>query len=184
MARIAPAGSDVKILFRPLDEADDVGVRDDDPVARPRRAAREQNVSGIAALVATVERCARIGREIRRGERRAAVRAVDPRAAEADDRQWERERACGENFVEQRRGVSAGEQAAAFAALDNLPLARGGGLRIERDEGTVGFDDAEDRDDRVERFRRQKAYPVASRAARSEERRVGKECRSRWSPYH
>ena len=24
----------------------------------------------------------------------------------------------------------------------------------------------------------------ASRAARSEERRVGKECRSRWSPYH
>src|SRR6266540_7406804 len=26
--------------------------------------------------------------------------------------------------------------------------------------------------------------PTASRAARSEERRVGKECRSRWSPYH
>src|SRR5256885_11784040 len=25
---------------------------------------------------------------------------------------------------------------------------------------------------------------VASRAERSEERRVGKECRSRWSPYH
>jgi len=24
----------------------------------------------------------------------------------------------------------------------------------------------------------------ASRASRSEERRVGKECRSRWSPYH
>ena len=24
----------------------------------------------------------------------------------------------------------------------------------------------------------------ADRAARSEERRVGKECRSRWSPYH
>ena len=34
------------------------------------------------------------------------------------------------------------------------------------------------------------AHPVASEAAlsmlnkRSEERRVGKECRSRWSPYH
>ena len=25
---------------------------------------------------------------------------------------------------------------------------------------------------------------VAKRAGRSEERRVGKECRSRWSPYH
>src|SRR5258708_38111564 len=27
-------------------------------------------------------------------------------------------------------------------------------------------------------------YPCAEAAARSEERRVGKECRSRWSPYH
>ena len=26
--------------------------------------------------------------------------------------------------------------------------------------------------------------PVGSRTIRSEERRVGKECRSRWSPYH
>ena len=26
--------------------------------------------------------------------------------------------------------------------------------------------------------------PVASQLTRSEERRVGKECRSRWSPYH
>src|SRR5260370_821352 len=28
------------------------------------------------------------------------------------------------------------------------------------------------------------AVPEAERASRSEERRVGKECRSRWSPYH
>src|SRR5260370_39185551 len=28
------------------------------------------------------------------------------------------------------------------------------------------------------------AYGVAGNKARSEERRVGKECRSRWSPYH
>src|SRR3712207_6861530 len=27
-------------------------------------------------------------------------------------------------------------------------------------------------------------HPAAYTAARSEERRVGKECRSRWSPYH
>src|SRR3712207_8125168 len=29
-----------------------------------------------------------------------------------------------------------------------------------------------------------RAIARAARAARSEERRVGKECRSRWSPYH
>src|SRR6266446_9884062 len=29
-----------------------------------------------------------------------------------------------------------------------------------------------------------KNHPRAARLARSEERRVGKECRSRWSPYH
>ena len=28
------------------------------------------------------------------------------------------------------------------------------------------------------------AAPVVAQATRSEERRVGKECRSRWSPYH
>ena len=27
-------------------------------------------------------------------------------------------------------------------------------------------------------------YPPSMRRSRSEERRVGKECRSRWSPYH
>ena len=27
-------------------------------------------------------------------------------------------------------------------------------------------------------------YPVPAVMVRSEERRVGKECRSRWSPYH
>ena len=27
-------------------------------------------------------------------------------------------------------------------------------------------------------------FPLKNRLTRSEERRVGKECRSRWSPYH
>ena len=30
----------------------------------------------------------------------------------------------------------------------------------------------------------EKTYKIADKAERSEERRVGKECRSRWSPYH
>ena len=32
-------------------------------------------------------------------------------------------------------------------------------------------------------FKTEKCYGIA-KAGRSEERRVGKECRSRWSPYH
>src|SRR6267378_1984358 len=35
----------------------------------------------------------------------------------------------------------------------------------------------------ISRWRRS-AIPPSSRSVRSEERRVGKECRSRWSPYH
>ena len=34
------------------------------------------------------------------------------------------------------------------------------------------------------RYEQLKAMPIAQTAIRSEERRVGKECRSRWSPYH
>ena len=33
-------------------------------------------------------------------------------------------------------------------------------------------------------FPRKLAVPADAAAVRSEERRVGKECRSRWSPYH
>src|SRR2546430_3739210 len=42
--------------------------------------------------------------------------------------------------------------------------------------------DVEERIDEPERERREDEAP--REAARSEERRVGKECRSRWSPYH
>ena len=42
--------------------------------------------------------------------------------------------------------------------------------------------------DSIARFKRQEGYDVffqtGSDEHRSEERRVGKECRSRWSPYH
>jgi len=36
----------------------------------------------------------------------------------------------------------------------------------------------------IERVRFEKPVPLAEGFVRSEERRVGKECRSRWSPYH
>ena len=34
------------------------------------------------------------------------------------------------------------------------------------------------------RLPRQEVYELNAQVGRSEERRVGKECRSRWSPYH
>src|ERR1051326_2024869 len=40
-----------------------------------------------------------------------------------------------------------------------------------------------DIDERIEPFRSDRAE-IGFREKRSEERRVGKECRSRWSPYH
>src|SRR5689334_23795274 len=59
--------------------------------------------------------------------------------------------------------------------LQNRQLAFGGRLRIEAKHGTVTLSG------RVPTFyQRQLIYA----ATRSEERRVGKECRSRWSPYH
>src|SRR3712207_8906451 len=51
---------------------------------------------------------------------------------------------------------------------------RQGDLRSHADEARLGF-----RDGRLER-----AWVDAEQQVRSEERRVGKECRSRWSPYH
>src|SRR5258706_10054157 len=80
--------------------------------------------------------------------------------------------------------------------------------RIEASDGTVGWGEAitqwpesarateqlieglapllVDRDplDNVEHWRRLKAHSWWYGYQRSEERRVGKECRSRWSPYH
>ena len=36
----------------------------------------------------------------------------------------------------------------------------------------------------IEKAQKQMQQPKTYRGKRSEERRVGKECRSRWSPYH
>src|SRR3712207_8845289 len=55
-------------------------------------------------------------------------------------------------------------------------VAAGGGV-----QGDAGAGDAAADDDHVEALLREGLEGVL---ARSEERRVGKECRSRWSPYH
>src|SRR2546427_98803 len=64
----------------------------------------------------------------------------------------------------------------ALGWADVLAVAYGDALRLRPDEpGWEGRD----------RFLLSHGhYAIAFYAARSEERRVGKECRSRWSPYH
>src|SRR2546429_1430210 len=55
------------------------------------------------------------------------------------------------------------------------PQVRGHGVEVDRE---AGRDAVDDRDERL-------AVRLAGgQKSRSEERRVGKECRSRWSPYH
>ena len=48
----------------------------------------------------------------------------------------------------------------------------------------VKIDDLSEDEEEKEYYDDAHALPSAARMARSEERRVGKECRSRWSPYH
>src|SRR3989449_1026507 len=63
-------------------------------------------------------------------------------------------------------------------AFEGLRLA---GRRVRRPDLTIAtVDHNVPTDDRTLPV----ADPVSARQLRSEERRVGKECRSRWSPYH
>ena len=59
-----------------------------------------------------------------------------------------------------------GELLRSVAEAVTIPLIVGGGIATPED------------------FNRAVKYKAAKIAERSEERRVGKECRSRWSPYH
>ena len=65
---------------------------------------------------------------------------------------------------------------AADAELEAFgPVSLAGRLVAMRDHGKTAFAHLMDRTGRLQLY---------ARADRSEERRVGKECRSRWSPYH
>src|SRR3712207_4794387 len=87
-----------------------------------------------------------------------------------------------------RRYHGAGEVAARDELVERfLPLARQLARRYQRGNeplddlvqvASIGLVKA------VDRFDPERGTAFSSYAVRSEERRVGKECRSRWSPYH
>ena len=58
------------------------------------------------------------------------------------------------------------------------------GLRVQFSVHDVLVDELHDLKHGVDVVLHVRHLDVADRTARSEERRVGKECRSRWSPYH
>ena len=91
-----------------------------------------------------------------------------------------------DTIIEDARWTAAGLEAlaerACAAALDRLGIDGAEISLLACDDARIAVLNAE--------FRGKPAatnvlsWPSEDRAARSEERRVGKECRSRWSPYH
>src|SRR2546430_9162265 len=69
-----------------------------------------------------------------------------------------------------------------------LPICASGARRLRHARAGAPARDLRRRDRRLLRAARREAragdLPQVRPARRSEERRVGKECRSRWSPYH
>ena len=67
------------------------------------------------------------------------------------------------------------------AYIDAIPFIRGKYVLLGDADLTYDFRETAPF---VEKFRQGYEFIMGSRFKRSEERRVGKECRSRWSPYH
>src|SRR5258707_13983862 len=92
--------------------------------------------------------------------------------------------------------ISVGNKTEVYRSVDDIPPA----LRKKLDQSTNGINSATiliaDRKGKEEIVRAIRGLPSSLRSRlttslrneakreRSEERRVGKECRSRWSPYH
>src|SRR5689334_25397514 len=85
---------------------------------------------------------------------------------------------------QQARGLesAAGKYVSPGADLDALPVKAAAGEMVHlRVTWPAGYLRAGEAGDHAHARRLPQAAPVFTR---SEERRVGKECRSRWSPYH
>ena len=75
-----------------------------------------------------------------------------------------------------------GQQAQSQAQQPASPPAKDASSFTSATEGTAGGDDLVSRI--VQALNKQTKDAENKVSSRSEERRVGKECRSRWSPYH
>src|ERR1041385_2653726 len=140
---------------------------------RTKWCSREKNVRCRKTLLTNGFALSSVGRWMARPNERAWLSTCPSDAAGKDDEsgrethevvQPREERAAPEDFVDERIRALLGRQVdgraeRARVAVD-LPLHRAG-VGGFHEAGTAAGDDV-----------------------RSEERRVGKECRSRWSPYH
>src|SRR5256885_13252623 len=81
---------------------------------------------------------------------------------------------CALPISEVRRIIDATEPSIVLCDAGGAALVQGApGIHLMLGEGTAALEQAQTG-----------ALPVTPELPRSEERRVGKECRSRWSPYH
>src|SRR2546422_10883200 len=96
-------------------------------------------------------------------------------------------------FVGDRVVVIGGDRTAHADGADDLPILDDGHGAAAEDERVVAEHGDVRREElatlaeallELERRRAEGGGGVCLRPGRSEERRVGKECRSRWSPYH
>src|SRR5256885_12841810 len=110
---------------------------------------------------------------------RTEIRRVDVDLTALARRISERLRAespeCGGRFVIEDGVRGNGDPSLLAVVLENL-LGNAWKFTSKRKQAEIAFG-CEERDGKP-------TYFVRDNGARSEERRVGKECRSRWSPYH
>src|SRR3712207_6905174 len=135
---------------------------------------------------------ARFPSDVSRGGSHKLMRALDHQEVEwqfdADDlgpvEDWLKEHPSASGFAIHPEATK--ELTDTYYDTEDWRIYRAGyALRVRRDgknvEATMkSLDPAED----GVRRRREISEPLRSAGPRSEERRVGKECRSRWSPYH
>src|SRR5690349_17947704 len=142
MARRPALPRNAEILPRPVDESDHIRVGNHDALRDAGGTGSKQDVRRIAARIVAVDRRRGVRGGIGRREFAVKSLAADFLAAERSDRERKWKRAVIQDFVKQRRDRAVDEDPFAFRALDDLALARGRAVRVERNKGTIRLENS------------------------------------------